>query len=112
MNLTIKSLKTLSSGAFDCTLFLDGKRIAYVSDDARGGQYRIDFCLPRGSGAMPRADRVALEAKLTAFAVATNEDPDSFVKDGKPYLQRCALDMLLEGLVCAELDRRASRRRR
>jgi hypothetical protein len=38
---TIKSLKTLASGAYTATLYRDNKRIATLEDDGRGGQVRM-----------------------------------------------------------------------
>lgn len=60
----IRNYKSLSSGAYTATLYKDGKRVATVEDDGRGGEPRI---WPTAKDATWR-DRDEVVRHLTAWA--------------------------------------------
>ena len=62
---TLKNLKMLQSGAYEASLYRDGKRIARVSDDGNGGQPRL-WPLKEGVHLWKFHEEVA--AGLTAWA--------------------------------------------
>jgi hypothetical protein len=134
MNLTIKNLKTLAPASggipFSCTLYRDGKRIAYVSDEGRGGQIRIDFVDSKGK-AIPRREADPIEKELIQYALEAKGEPStcdtcdstgygepkpgavegSLVASSCPdcnlaFSGRCTLDILIEDLVNAYEEKR------
>jgi len=73
-NYTINAVKTFigrNGPGFNCTLLLDGKRVAFVYDDASGGMTRFNWT------GETRAERAEQERALTEFC-ATREPRHAF----------------------------------
>lgn len=73
--LTLKSYKSLSSGAFTATIYKDGKRWALVEDDGRGGQPRVEPAQYNPDSGPRWRDLVdAIEADLHNWALVNLPD--------------------------------------
>lgn len=64
MTFTIKALRTTATGAYSASLYEDGKRVAIVSDEGRGGAPRVEPVKAENWG----KERTRLEGALSAWS--------------------------------------------
>lgn len=102
--LTVKGVKNFMGHdcpGYNCTLYLDGEKVATVVYDGGGGDTQYGFYFLTDA-----ADRRALEKKVMDFA-RTLPDPDWFKEsDVKDEDGRVRLDCLVEDLVAEDDWRR------
>ena len=102
---TIKNVRDTAGGAFSCSLYEDGTRVAVITNDGRGGPDSIEPILT--GGLIWREEVARLEAALTAWAEATLPEWYLTTFDTHDRLDpnwELALGYLSE---CAEYDRLA-----
>lgn len=63
---TIKNIRMTAGGAFSCSLYENGKRVAVITNDGRGGPDSIEPILTGGK--IWRTEVARLEAALTEWA--------------------------------------------
>src|SRR6185295_17062882 len=100
MNLSVKNVKTFRGQegiGFTADLYLDGKKIAFVRDNAQGGGYDYEPARNHvGTTEEIRAWR-ELEGRLHAYAASLPKIPDEYIPEGlQPNL-----DMVMDNLVTA-----------
>jgi len=101
MDFTIKNFRSLSSGAYTATLYQDGKRVATVEDDGRGGQVRINPVKAENWGSV----RASLEAVLTNWAEVSLPEWYLTSYGTHPALNARSFELAIDYLIeCAEND--------